>query len=354
MTNYHPQSMKFGYLEFRYGKKSGAFDENFASQNSSINIGDNIQTLAVRNLFNRIGIPSAQVIGVDRDDLPNYCGESVMLLMNGCFYNRCFPLAENITPVFFGFNTASESVVIRNRSMFQAHQPIGCRDAATMELMTKHNILAYVSGCATLTLDRRDSEPVVAKTIISHGSGSGEFPGSLLEHIPASLLGNAAFIFQRSSAKTFPLDDAGLKRADKIARSYLEKYRMSASLVITPLLHVASPCLAMGIPVIIARKDLDARFTAINKLTPVHTPDNFGSINWQPETVELEPIKIVMENVVRQVIKGESAARTDIDFLSGVYDTENKPTGGPANPKGKSLKSRGKLYQFIHCHWLRK
>ena len=104
--------MKFGYLEFRYGKRTGGPQE---SASLSINIGDNIQSLAVRNLFHRIGIPESEVVGVDRDDLPGYRGGPVRLLMNGCFYQRCFPLPETITPVFFGFNTASDGLVRHRR-----------------------------------------------------------------------------------------------------------------------------------------------------------------------------------------------------------------------------------------------
>lgn len=308
--------MKFGYLEFRYGKRTGVPQE---PANLSINIGDNIQSLAVRNLFDRIGIPAGEVVGVDRDDLPGYRGGPVRLLMNGCFYQRCFPLPETITPVFFGFNTASEGLVRDHRAMFKKHEPIGCRDAATMELLTRYGIVAYVSGCATLTLDRRESVPQEGMTVISHGSGSGEFPGALLEHIPPALLAGADFVFQRSQAKGAPLDDAAVAQADGIARGYLEKYRSGAALVITPLLHVASPCLALGIPVVLARKAMDDRFTSINRHIPVYTPETFAAIDWSPQAIQLEEVKRTMADCVRDLMDLKKPDARLIESFTELY-----------------------------------
>ena len=328
--------MKFGYLEFRYGKRTGGPQE---SASLSINIGDNIQSLAVRNLFHRIGIPESEVVGVDRDDLPGYRGGPVRLLMNGCFYQRCFPLPETITPVFFGFNTASDGLVRDQRAMLKKHEPIGCRDAATQELLTRHGIAAYVSGCATLTLDRRESTPREGVAIISHGSGAGEFPGALLEHIPPGLLAGAGFVFQRSQANGAPLDDAAVAQADSMARSYLEKYRSSASLIITPLLHVASPCLALGIPVVLARKAMDDRFTSINRLIPVYTPETFKAIDWSPAVVPLEEVKRTMADCVRVLLDLGKPEPSMIGRFTALYAASQLKPPFPPVPSGPAKRT---------------
>lgn len=332
--------MKYGYLEFLYGKRTSGPPESRVPQDISINIGDNIQSLAVRNLFRRIGITEDQMVGIDRDDLAGYDGEPVVLLMNGCFYKRCFPLPDRITPLFFGFNTDSESVIKDNRPLFLKHAPIGCRDTATMELMVAHGISAYVSGCATLTLDRRAAAPQKGVTIISHGSGSGEFPGSLLEFIPPRLRDEAMFVFQRHTAAGAPLDDREVATADEIAKSLLEKYRDMASLVVTPLLHVASPCLAMGIPVILARKHRDNRFTAIDRLIPVHTPETFAAVNWDPEVPSLEDLKLKMADCVKELMAFRKPDKALTRYFAEVYAQEGIKSPPPP-PLKRPSRSRG-------------
>ncbi len=340
--------MKYGYLEFRYNNRRRYEADQDEESDVTINIGDNIQSLAIRSLLNRLGIPSTDIIGINRDDLAAYDGEPVILVMNACFRPHCFPLPANVTPLFFGFNTNSAELIRKHKAMFKKHEPIGCRDNATKQLLLKHGISAYVTGCLTLTLEKRKHPPENGKVVISYGRGSGEFPGSLLQYIPPALLRGAAFVFQRQPVKVMPLGNAEVEAADQMARDYLDLYAREAGLVITPLLHVASPCLGMGIPVILARKDLDARFSAINRLTPVHTPGNFRSINWSPEVVDLEPVKRAMTTIMKQLIHGNPAGQSEIGFLSEVYDADSIPTGARTKPR----KSRSKLYRLLHFHWL--
>jgi hypothetical protein len=345
--------MKYGYLEFRYNNRR-SFEALLGEESDvTINIGDNIQSLAIRALLNRLGIGNPDIVGINRDDLASYDGEPVMLVMNGCFYPHCFPLPPNITPLFFGFNTNSVELVRKHKATFKRHEPIGCRDTATKQLLLKHGISAYVTGCLTLTLDKRSGPPENGKVVISYGRGSGEFPGSLLQYIPPALLQGVAFIFQRQIVNVMPLGKAEVEAADRVARKHLDFYAREASLVITPLLHVASPCMGMGIPVILARKDLDARFSAISRLTPVHTPMNFQSINWSPETVDLEPVKRAMTAIMTELVQGNPAGRADIEFLSQIYHSDPVPTGGPSNSRSKREKSRSWLYRFLHLYWLR-
>ena len=346
--------MKYGYLEFRYNNR-GSFDvQDGAGPDVTINIGDNIQSLAVRSLYNRLGIGEDDLVGVNRDDLVNYGGEPVTLLMNGCFNRDCFPLPPTITPLFFGFNTKSVKLIRQNRAMFRKHEPIGCRDNATRQLFLSHGISAYVTGCVTLTLEKRIRSPEQGKVVIAYGSGSGEFPGALLQHIPAPLLQAATFVFQRQPVKVRPLGDTEVEAADRTARGYLDFYETQASLIITPLLHVASPCMALGIPVILARKDLDRRFTGINRLGPVYTPDNFRSIDWSPAVVDLEQIKQAMADIVGQLLKGAPIRPSDIEFLSSKYDADGIPLRRPGIPQRRGRKSRGGICQFLHFHWWRR
>lgn len=322
--------MKYGYLEFRYNNRRSFGAGDSKASDVTINIGDNIQSLAIRRLFNRLGIDDADIVGINRDDLPNYDGEPVMLIMNGRFNPHCFPLPPNIQPIFFGFNTSSIPLIRSNRSMLRKHQPIGCRDEATKQLLLDQGIEAYVSGCLTLTLEKRPRPPENGKVVISYGRGAGELPGALLPCIPPGLLQDAALVYQREPAKAMPLGKAEIEEADEIARRLLDFYAGEAKLVVTPLLHVASPCIGMGIPVILARKDRNARFSAINKLTPLHTPENFRAINWSPGVVDVELVKQAMTRIVARLMKGRPADPADIGFLAQTYSRAPMELGLPA------------------------
>ncbi len=339
--------MKFGYLEFRYNNRKPFDSASGKPGGATINIGDNIQSLAARALFQRLGIAREDMAGVNRDDLPNYRGSPVKLLMNGCFYPWCFPLPAAVTPVFFGFNTDDARVIRENRALFEKHQPIGCRDEATRALMEQNGIRAYVSGCITLTLPRRETTPQASCPVIAYGSGAGELPAPVLTRMPKRLLHAARLIYQREPVQRMPLLDEDVAAAEALAASYLALYRDSATLIVTPLLHVASPCLGLGLPVILVRKDVDARFTAIGRLIPVHTPEQVAGIDWQPSTLDLEPLKNAMAGIVGNLIADQPPAAADLDFLRETYA---RP---PLAPPG-GIKTKSALYRFLHGYWLRK
>jgi len=303
-------TQKIGYLEFRYGANP---------KRRTANVGDSIQSIAVRRLLKRLGVDDANIVGIDRDSLRNYDGAPVKLIMNGCFHEGCFPLSPQIEPVFFGFNAESESVVADNKALFRKHQPIGCRDNATKRLFDKHRIAAFVTGCATLTLDRREHAVEGGKPVIAFGAGSGVLQQKLLENIPKPILERARLIYQREPVSEIPLSDASVAKMDDLAQSYLDIYKNEASIVVTPLLHVASPCIAMGIPVVLARRDRDDRFTAIDRLLPVYTPAEFSSIDWQVRTLNVEELKAAMVNVARQLLQDAPPAQSDLDVLATRY-----------------------------------
>lgn len=320
--------MKYGYLEFRYGNDP---------RRKSVNIGDNIQSIAVRELFAAIGIEKENVIGVDRDSLREYDGEPVRLVMNGCFHDDCFPLPPQIEPVFFGFNAETETLIKDNRAFFLKHQPIGCRDTATRRMLEKHKISAYVTGCATLTFPRREREPAAGKPIIAFGSGPGSLPSELLSRIPKQWIESACLVFQREAIERTPLTDSDVVAMDHVARRYLQRYREEASVVITPLLHVASPCLAMGIPVILARRDHNPRFTAIDRLVPLYTPKDYSRVVWETASPEFEELKAAMIETARALMGGKSPSDSVRATLARTFDAPGLAREADRHSLGKRM-----------------
>lgn len=237
-----------------------------------------MQTLAARQFLARRGVPAEDVISVNRDQLSEYDGEPVMLVMNACFYNWCFPIPPQVIPVFTGFQ-AGASVISRNATMLNGHGPIGCRDDATRDRLLHLGIEAYTTGCLTLTLPARTTLPVAGKPYLIHGAGAGAFPLDALQSFPRDLLAQAVMVFQRATCTRFPLSTDDMAGAETRAAALLKEYRDNASLVITSLHHAATPCHASGIPVIICRKTDDDRFSFLRNHLPYHVAPNFSGIS---------------------------------------------------------------------------
>ena len=120
------------------------------------NIGDYIQTLAVIKLIGK----DYKIL--DRESLNSYNDEPRKVIINGWFMEKPlnFPPSRNIKPLFISFHInpdiASDFLTINTVSYLKEHQPIGCRDTFTQELLEKHNIKTFFSSCVTLTLNKTD------------------------------------------------------------------------------------------------------------------------------------------------------------------------------------------------------
>jgi hypothetical protein len=247
--------------------------------------------------------------------------------MNACFYPEGFPPPPEVRPVFVGFQTSSEPLVTRHRDYLRAHAPIGCRDRATAGLLRAHGVDAYVTGCLSFALPRRTHAPESAKVFLVAGRGAGRMPESLEAHVPPAVLARATRVEQRLSVTTLPMSDADARRVETEGERLLDLYRREAALVVTPLLHAAGPCLATGVPVVLARDDPADRFTAIDRLLPVHTPGTFHAIDWAPVCPDLEEPKARLRSVLSSALEGRPPATADRDFLTALFE------GPPLSPR---------------------
>lgn len=314
--------MKTGILEFRYGHSKN-FAKRLRSKGSyTINLGDWIQSLAVKTLVERIGRSREEIVMIDRDSLPSYQGPPVRLIMNACFLEHCFPIPPQVEPVFVGFQTSSRDLIRDYHSYFKARQPIGCRDMTTRDLFREQRIEAYITGCLTMTLPLREERPAARKAFFIGGEGPGKMPSGMKRHTPSQVGKSSVYQHQREPVTSLPLDDKDARRATQLAEELLAAYRREASLVVTPLLHAAGPSLAMGIPVIIARKDERDRFTAINRLLPVYTPGDFNAINWNPACPEIEDLKETLAAVVARALEGGGPTADQRRVLAEFYERQ--------------------------------
>jgi hypothetical protein len=301
--------MKYGVLIFSYNNVISFKDAIEARGYYSINLGDYMQTLAARNLYRAIGIGEDDIIDIDRDSLSSYRGEKVVLLMNGAFFRWSFPIPQDIVPVFIGFR-ADRPVLSEHQDFFRRHQPIGCRDVETTELFRAHNVEAFTSGCLTMTFQDRARQPAESKVFAIFGSGAGAFPADALTYMPEELARDVEFILQRKVVHNHPLTAMDMKEAENHAKGLLQDYRTRASLVVTPLHHAATPCLASGIPVVLCRKRDHGRFSYLRELMPVYTSAFFSQVDWAPGRVPIDRIRTELVRRTRLAI--EAAARQSL------------------------------------------
>lgn len=124
---------------------------------SSINIGDEIQSVAAMRFLPRVDEY------VHREQINSFVpkkGKKTKLIMNAwwMWQPENFPPSEYIDPLLISMFIREE---IRDtfltpevRKYFLDHGPVGCRDLSTCDWLNSEGISAYFSGCLTLTLKR--------------------------------------------------------------------------------------------------------------------------------------------------------------------------------------------------------
>ena len=245
------------------------------------NIGDYIQTLAVIKLIGK----DYKIL--DRESLNSYNDEPRKVIINGWFMEKPlnFPPSSNIKPLFISFHInpdiASDFLNSNTVSYLKEHQPIGCRDTFTQELLEKHNIKTFFSSCVTLTLNKTDYiSPVYKKnTTLIIGAfdrlkpyietNKGLYKG-LISRIkaPYKLLNYQTknLIFKRWLRKqNFEINFVNQivekkisshEEGVKLAEEVLIKIANSDH-IITSRIHSALPAVAMGKKVIFINEGLD-------------------------------------------------------------------------------------------------
>lgn len=251
--------MKYGLLKY---------EENA----QFFNVGDNIQSLAAKQFLPRVDEL------INREKLGEYEGEELKMILNGWFTHNAqnWIPSESINPLFVSFhinNTAAPFMLTeKGINYLKKHQPIGCRDQYTVDLLKSKDIEAFFTGCLTLTLDtykvddseRTDNIYIVDplygyttkrkvtrnyKTFLrSIQSGKilelGKREKHLKGFLDQELIDSAIHINQEPDANTYT-DDEKFAMAEDLLNKYAR-----AKLVITSRIHCALPCLAMGTPVI--------------------------------------------------------------------------------------------------------
>lgn len=243
-------------------------------------------------------------MGVNREKLDSYSGPKVKLIMNGWYMHKPqnFPPTDLVRPVFMSFHVANSEIVDNNVPYFKEHEPIGCRDDYTRDLLKSHGVDAFTSKCMTLLL-KSAKEPVKRHGIymvdmpywISGNRTDLKRRQEVMASIPQSILNRAV----HTRHDVAPALSYSYAYKWHKAHALLKLYK-HAELVITTRLHCALPCRAFGTPVIFLHPNLatDPRFKGLEHiLRGADAPFDFEDLS-QVVNIDAE-----RENLTRQLLR---------------------------------------------------
>ena len=278
-------------------------------------IGDHIQLLAIDNLYQQMGV-TEDVVHLDAWDVASYKGEKLILPINQFFArgpfldkNSNFTISEDITPVFLGLGL-KESVFHfndENIAFLKRYAPIGCRDYYTFQRVSQHGIPAYIAGCLTMTLPKRKVHICNPKKVFLV-----DIPSALKKYIPADILEASEIVHQIYEISEKDFKD--LYFAKKTTKELFERYQEEAALIITYRMHCAAPCLAMGIPVIIARPYRAYPCDWLEQFSHIYTEEEYAGISWNVKPIDIEPYKEIAKKVAIKRLEN-TCSQEDISEL---------------------------------------
>jgi len=268
------------------------------------NLGDNLQLMAIDNLYKFMNLHDEDIVKIPYNELASWeavDGEKVILPISFPFLEYkgnglSGMFSDSIVPVFIGLTLLNDNISAKDIVFLKEHEPIGCRDEYTYNNLKKAGIQVWLNGCMTLTMFQKNSvESLRSRSSVLIIDVCNE----LRNHIPQCIKENAINLSQIVTLK----DDEAVQ--DYVVSRY-QMYYDEAKLIITSRLHCAIPCVAIGIPVVLAVKKVSFRFSWVEKLLHIYTPDEFNKIDWDPSSINCEEIKTLMKQNAVNRIRGDS------------------------------------------------
>lgn len=259
-----------------------------------INYGDHLQNIIIRDLYNKMGIDEKDIYVLDYNQISTYNGEYLILPINQAISHSMQTfLSPKIIPVFLGISRDSTAITDEECDYFKKYEPIGCRDEAVFQFLRDKGVDCYLNGCITMTLDSRLETPEGARPYVI------EAPQYALDAMPKDIKDNAIFI-ENTYYGTYN-DIVGDSTLENVVRARYKELKEHASVVITSRMHIASPCIGMGIPVVLVRSSIDYRFSWIDKYVKVYGPGDKDNIDWNGTT--LSDVNLIKQKIVDLSIK---------------------------------------------------
>ncbi len=281
---------------------------NYEFRDDFSNIGDHIQAYCIRQIYREMGIDDIAMRLIDKAEMIDNAGATPSVIpicsyvppgsvkFRLPYYKRNFAVTLGIS---FAGNTSLPEETI---DWLKGQQPIACRDEETVHILEGYKLEAFLFGCLTATLPKRTDISRANKIFLV------DLPESFLKYLPTEIAEspNVIRISHLVNPKLSP--DNYLKMAEE----YLNNYKINAKLVITSRLHCASPCMAMGIPVVFITDNRSGRLGWIDKLLPVYTPSKWSGVKYDVAPADFESTKKKMISFAKKRLREVYDKYTDI------------------------------------------
>lgn len=260
------------------------------------NLGDDIQAYASAQF-----LPSVDYM-VDRETIDDFKSDDdtpVAVIMNAWYMwsKWRWPPSKDVLPKFLavhytdpelevldGSPVKNEFLTGLGKEYLNAHGPIGCRDTHTVDMLQSMGIDAYFSGCMTLTLPKMKGKKPEKEYICAVDVGA-----RAEKKIRELLQDTDIEVKFMTSKKDYRNATASWEERKAFVEDTLTTYQ-NAKCVVTRRLHCALPCLAMDVPVLMVKKDLDAiRFHPYYDWMYCTTPDRFFDGEYNEFLLNPEP-----------------------------------------------------------------
>ena len=267
----------------------------YNNRTGRMNLGDDIQLIAMQRILKLI-LPENDIVRLELSNLWTWRGEQLLvpisfpLISYHNFKVTCF--SECITPVFIALSILTDNLCEDDVTYLCKYSPVGCRDLHTYSIMKKYNIPAYVYGCVTLTLPLRDNKFFQARNIYAVDI-SKNLEKYLPDYIKKEVIYHTNVRYINDLRQT----------PEEEAYDVYSEYRQKAKMIITSRMHVALPCMAMGIPVIFAKDEYSYRFDAISHYIKIYDRGQYADIDWNPKPIMFEKEKEKLVDCIINRIK---------------------------------------------------
>lgn len=303
----------------------------YNKRNGRLNLGDDIQILAVENMYREMHVNYRDVVRIEFSDLYIWDGEELIVPISFpiiSYSNQmcitCF--SEKIRPVFLALSILAESLNEKDVEYLIRFSPIGCRDHHTYMIMKRYHIPAYLFGCMTMTFPKVWKEDINKKKVFCV-----DVSDKLAVNIPDKIRGKCVFL-----SNAYDISEIN-GSPEKKAREMYDLFINEAEMVITARMHVALPCFAAGIPTIFAKDLYSYRFEGVNRIFNIYSEDEYASIDWNVRPIDYGQLKKKMLELAISRVSGKDEAGRIIEqynhlfvgkkmrkgVIESVYNTEN-------------------------------
>lgn len=313
--------------ELKIGKLriSAVRNRSFEDRQLAIaNIGESIQSVMMGQIYEKCGVWEKDIVKINQCDVKNYRGEEIILPLRLPLSKEnvddYLPLDPSVHPYFISLHLHED--IFENRpdlvEYFLKYQPIGCRDEVSCEYFRSHGIESYIMGCYTMMFPKRENKDSQNRVICV------DISKALEKALPDDIKESAVRKTHAVPYLEYPVSAKEDDRLEKMAGEYIDFYRDQAKLVITSRLHAAAPCVAMGIPVVLASDNVDFRYAWIDRFLPIYQASDYHRIHWDPEPVDVSSVQRALTEILNGIINRGNMPVEPLRKLDAYYRSRSK------------------------------